>query len=129
MNWDKFIKEYNNVTNRMFYYLYETDQEGQRLDLFLFQHPYKISYIRYYYSYEIASNQINFQVDIKTAGKVINSINVFFNEKNSIRYSLRENDFFNQQSLSNINVHKIIFLWTYFLMFINSINYGLEESE
>lgn len=127
MKWNKFIQNYNNLTDRIFYYFYEIDQEGQRLDLFLFRHPYKISYIRYYYSYEIASNQINFQVDIKTAGKVVNSINVFFNKKNNIRYSLREDDFFNRKSLSNINVHKTVFLWTYFLILLNSIKYELEE--
>lgn len=125
MKWDKFIEEYNNITDRIFYYLYEIDQEGQRLDLFLFQHPYKINYIRYYYSYEIASNQINFQVDIKTAGKIVNSINVFFNNGSNICYSLREDDFFNRKTLSNINVHKTVFLWTYFLMLLNSAKYKL----
>lgn len=127
MKWNKFIQNYNDLTDRIFYYLYEIDQEGQRLDLFLFQHPYKISYIRYYYSYEIASNQINFQVDIKIAGKVVNSINIFFNKENNIRYSLREDDFFNRKTLSNMNVHKTIFLWTYFLMFSKVIEYKIGE--
>lgn len=125
MKWNKFIQNYNGLTSLVFYHLCEIDQEGQRLDLFLFQHPYKISYIRYYYSYEIISDQINFQIDIKTAGKVVNSINVFFNKENNIRYSLREDDFFNRKTLSNMNIHKTIFLWTYFLMFSKVVEYKI----
>jgi len=128
MKWDKFIQEYNDLTSSIFYHLYDmTDNENQKLTIFKFKNLLKTSSIKYYYSYEIAYKQINFQVDIKIAGKVINSINVFFNKENNIHYSLRENDFFNRQSLSNINVHKTVFLWTYFLMFINSIKYELEE--
>ena len=130
MKWSTFIQNYNDLTSLVFYHLYDmTDNENQKLIIFKFKNLLKTSHIKYYYSYEIAYKQINFQVDIKQLGFITNSINVFFNEKNSIRYSLRENDFFNRKSLSNINVHKSIFLWTYFLMFINSINYGLKESE
>jgi hypothetical protein len=130
VKWDKFIQEYNDLTSLVFYHLYDmTDNENQKLTIFKFKNLLKTSSIKYYYSYEIAYKQINFQIDIKQPGFTVNSINVFFNEENNIRYSLRENDFFNRQSLSNINVHKTVFLWTYFLMFINSINYGLEESE
>lgn len=98
MKWNKFIEEYNNITDRIFYYLYE-----------------------------IVSNQINFQVDIKTAGKIINSINVFFNKESNIRYSLREDDFFNRKTLSYINVHKTVFLWTYFLMLSKVVEYKIGE--
>lgn len=130
MKWDKFIQEYNDLTSSIFYYLYDiTNQENQRLTIFEFKSLLKTSHIEYYYTYEIAYKQINFQIDIKQPGFIVNSINVFLSDENNIRYSLRENDFFNRQSLSNINVHKTVFLWTYFLMFINSINYGLEESE
>lgn len=40
-----------------------------------------------------------------------------------LEYLLREDDFFNRKTLSNINIHKIIFLWIYFLMFINGFNH------
>lgn len=130
MKWNKFIQNYNDLTSLVFYHLYDmTDNENQKLTIFKFKNLLKTSSIKYYYSYEIAYKQINFQIDIKQPGFITNSINVFFNEKNNIRYSLRENDFFNRKSLSNINVHKTVFLWTYFLILLNSINYGLEESE
>ena len=130
MNWNKFIEDYNDLTSLVFYHLYDiTNNENQKLTMFKFKNLLKTSSIKYYYSYEIVYKQINFQIDIKQPGFIINSINIFFNEKNNIRYSLRENDFFNRQSLSNINVYKTIFLWIYFLMFINSINYELEELE
>lgn len=53
----------------------------------------------------------------------------FLMKKNSIRYSLRENDFFNRKTLSNINVHKTVFLWTYFLMLLSSVKYELGGLE
>lgn len=52
----------------------------------------------------------------------VRSINVFFME-NNVRYSLFEDSFFNRKTLSNINIHKTIFLWTYFLMLLNGFNY------
>lgn len=130
MKWDKFIQNYNDLTGLVFYHLYDmTDNENQKLTIFKFKNLLKTSCIKYYYSYEIASNQINFQVDIKTAGKIVNSINVFFNKGNNIRYSLREDDFFNRKTLSNINVHKTVFLWTYFLMLLSSVKYELGGLE
>lgn len=51
----------------------------------------------------------------------------FLIKKNNIRYSLREDDFFNRKILSNMNVHKTIFLWTYFLMLSKVIEYKIGE--
>jgi hypothetical protein len=127
MKWDKFIKEYNDLTEYLYNYWLFKGKENKKLNLFLFQHPLKINYIKYYYSYEIAQNQINFQISVKQSGKSVDCFNLFFNEKNNIRYALRENDFFNRQSLSNINVHKTIFLWTYFLMLSKVAEYEIGE--
>ena len=128
MKWNTFIQNYNDLTSLVFYHLYEmTDNENQKLIIFKFKNLLRTSRIEYYYSYEIAYKKINFLVDIKQPGFIVNSIHVFLSDENNIHYSLRENDFFNRQSLSNINVHKIIFLWTYFLMLSKVVEYKIGE--
>lgn len=125
MNWNKFIEDYNELTVFSFDHLYHLGQEDDTLDIFLFQHPYKINWIKYYYTYDIDHNHINFQIDIKTSGKTIQCLDVYLSENGKIRYILREDEFFNRKTLSNINVQKTVFLWTYYLMLINGINYKL----
>lgn len=47
----------------------------------------------------------------------------FGKEDDKLEYLLREDNFFNRKTLSNINIHKTIFLWIYFLMLINGFNH------
>lgn len=123
MNWSTFVEDYNELTALSFDHLYHFGKEDEDLEIFLFQHPYRINWIKYYYTYDIDHNYINFQIDIKTSGKYIRSINVYLSEDDKLEYLLREDDFFNRKTLSNINVHKTIFLWIYFLMLINGFNH------
>ena len=116
MNWSTFIEDYNELTALSFDHLYHSGKEDEDLEIFLFQHPYRINWIKYYYTYDIDHNYINFQIDIKTSGKTIECINTYLSEDGKFKYLLRENDLFNRKTLSNINVHKTIFLWIYFLM-------------
>lgn len=125
MNWSTFVEDYNELTTLSFDHLYHFGKEDEDLEIFLFQHQYRINWIKYYYTYDIDYNYINFQIDIKTSGKTITCINAYLSEDGKFKYVLRENEFFNRKTLSNINVHKTIFLWTYFLMLINGMNYKL----
>lgn len=125
MNWNTFVEDYNELTALSFDRLYHLGQEDDDLEIFKFNSILNTNWIRYYYTYDIDHNEINFQIDIKTSGKTIECINAYLSEDGKFKYLLRENEFFNRKTLSNINVHKIVFLWTYFLMLINGMNHKL----
>lgn len=125
MNWNTFVEDYNELTALAFDYLYHLGNEDQDLEIFKFNSILNTNWIRYYYTYDIDHNYINFQIDIKTSGKTITCINAYLSEDGNFKYVLRENEFFNRKTLSNINVHKTVFLWTYFLMLINNMNHKL----
>lgn len=125
MNWNTFVEDYNELTALVFDYLYHLGNEDQDLEIFKFNSILNTNWIRYYYTYDIDHNYINFQIDIKTSGKTITCINTYLSEDGNFEYVLRENEFFNRKTLSNINVHKTVFLWTYFLMLINNMNHKL----
>lgn len=126
MKWNKFIKDYNELTLTVFNKLVTSDKKDSELKIFLFTHPVLNScYFRYYYTYDSISHQINYQMDKKTAGHTIKCINIFNNEDNIISlyptHTIISNwKFFDQY------VHRSIFLWTYFLMLTQVVNYKLE---
>lgn len=123
MNWNHFIEDYNELTALSFDYLYHFSKEDEDLEIFKFNSELKTSWIRYYYTYDIDYNEINFQIDVKSPGKHIDTINIFYTGGNNIQHILRENEYFSRKTLSNINIHKTIFLWIYFLMLINGFNH------
>lgn len=123
MNWNHFIKDYNELTALSFDYLYHFGKEDEDLEIFKFNSGLKSNWIRYYYTYDIDHNEINFQIDVKSPGKFVDTINIFYTGGNNIQHILRENEYFSRKTLSNINVHKNIFLWIYFLMLINGFNH------
>lgn len=123
MNWNHFIGDYNELTALSFDYLYHFGKEDEDLEIFKFNSGLKTNWIRYYYTYDIDYNEINFQIDVKSPGKFVYTINIFYTGGNSIQHILRENEYFSRKTLSNINVHKTIFLWIYFLMLINGFNH------
>lgn len=126
MKWNKFIEDYNELTLTVFNKLVTSGKKDSELKIFLFTHPVLNSYyFRYYYTYDSISHQINYQMDKKTAGHTIECINIFNDEHNIIslypRHTIISNwKFFDQY------VHRSIFLWTYFLMLTQVINYELE---
>lgn len=123
MNWSTFIEDYNELTTLAFDHLYHLGKEDDDLEIFKFNSILNTSWIRYYYTYDIDHNEINFQIDIKEPGKMITCINAYLSEDEKFKYVLRKNEFFDRKTLSNINVHKTVFLWTYFLMLINGFNH------
>ena len=123
MNWNTFIKDYNELTALSFDYLYHLNKEDQELEIFKFNSTLKTNWIRYYYTYDIDYNEINFQIDVKSPGKFVDTINIFYTGGNNIQHILRENEYFSRKKLSNISVHKTVFLWTYFLMLLNGFNH------
>ena len=125
MNWNHFIEDYNELTALSFDYLYHFGKEDEDLEIFKFNSELKTNWIRYYYTYDIDYNEINFQIDVKLPGKYIDTINIFYIGGDNIQHVLRENEYFSRKTLSNINVHKTIFLWTYFLMLLNGFNHKL----
>lgn len=128
MNWNHFIKDYNELSAFSFDYLYHFGKEDEDLEIFKFNSELKTNWIRYYYTYDINYNEINFQIDVKSPGKFVDTINIFYTGGNNIQYILRENEYFSRKTLSNINVHKTIFLWIYFLMLINGFNHKFVRS-
>lgn len=126
MKWNKFIKEYNELTEYSYSYWFFRGEENKKLKIFLFTHPILNSYyFQYYYTYDQVGQQINYQMDKKTAGHTIECINIFNDEHNIIslypRHTIISNwKFFDQY------VHRSIFLWTYFLMLTQVVNYKLE---
>lgn len=129
MNWNHFIKDYNELTALSFDYLYHFGKEDEDLEIFKFNSGLKANWIRYYYTYDIDHNEINFQIDVKSPGKYIDTINIFYTGGDNIQHVLRENEYFSRKTLSNINVHKTVFLWTYFLMLLNGFNHKLVRCE
>lgn len=125
MNWNHFIKDYNGLTALSFDYLYHFGKEDEDLEIFKFNSELKTNWIRYYYTYDIDYNEINFQIDVKSPGKFVDTINIFYTGEDNIQYVLRENEYFSRKTFSNINVHKTVFLWTYFLMLLNGFNHKL----
>lgn len=125
MNWNHFIEDYNELTALSFDYLYHFGKEDEDLEIFKFNSELKTNWIRYYYTYDIDHNEINFQIDVKSPGKFVDTINIFYTGGNNIQHILRENEYFSRKTLSNINIHKTVFLWTYFLMLINGFNHKL----
>lgn len=125
MKWNTFIEDYNELTALSFDYLYHLNKEDQELEIFKFNSILNTNWIRYYYTYDIDYNEINFQIDVKSSGKFVDTINIFYTGGNNIQHVLRENEYFIQKTLSNINVHKTVFLWTYFLMLLNGFNHKL----
>lgn len=125
MNWNHFIEDYNELTALSFDHLYHFSKEDEDLEIFKFNSGLKTNWIRYYYTYDIDHNEINFQIDIKSPGKYIDTINIFYTGGDNIQHVLRENEYFSRKTLSNINIHKTVFLWTYFLMLINGFNHKL----
>lgn len=123
MNWNHFIEDYNELTALSFDYLYHFSKEDEDLEIFKFNSELKTNWIRYYYTYDIDHNEINFQIDVKSPGKYIDTINIFYTGGDSIQYILKENEYFSRKTLSNINIHKTVFLWTYFLMLLNGFNH------
>lgn len=123
MNWNHFIEDYNELTALSFDYLYHFSKEDEDLEIFKFNSELKTNWIRYYYTYDIDHNEINFQIDVKLPGKYIDTINIFYTGGDSIQYILKENEYFSRKTLSNINIHKTVFLWTYFLMLLNGFNH------
>lgn len=125
MNWNHFIEDYNELTALSFDHLYHFSKEDEDLEIFKFNSGLKTNWIRYYYTYDIDHNEINFQIDVKSPGKYIDTINIFYTGGDNIQHVLRENEYFSRKTLSNINIHKTVFLWTYFLMLINGFNHKL----
>lgn len=125
MNWNHFIEDYNELTALSFDYLYHFGKEDEDLEIFKFNSELKTNWIRYYYTYDIDYNEINFQIDVKSPGKFVDTINIFYTGGDNIQHVLRENEYFSRKTLSNINVHKTVFLWTYFLMLLNGFNHKL----
>lgn len=123
MNLNIFIKDYNELTALSFDYLYHLNKEDQELEIFKFNSTLNTNWLRYYYTYDIDYNEINFQIDVKSPGKFVDTINIFYTGGNNIQHILRENEYFSRKTLSNINIHKTVFLWTYFLMLINGFNH------
>ena len=123
MNWNHFIEDYNELTALSFDYLYHFGKEDEDLEIFKFNSELKTNWIRYYYTYDIDYNEINFQIDVKSPGKYIDTINIFYTGGDNIQHVLRENEYFSRKTLSNINVHKTVFLWVYFLMLLNGFNH------
>lgn len=129
MNWSTFVEDYNELTALSFDHLYHFCKEDEDLEIFKFNSELKTSWIRYYYTYDIDYNEINFQIDVKSPGKYIDTINIFYTGGDNIQHVLRENEYFSRKTLSNINVHKTVFLWTYFLMLLNGFNHKLARCE
>lgn len=129
MNWNHFIEDYNELTALSFDYLYHFGKEDEDLEIFKFNSELKTNWILYYYTYDIDYNEINFQIDVKSPGKYINTINIFYTGGDNIQHVLRENEYFSRKTLSNINVHKTVFLWVYFLMLLNGFNHKLVRCE
>ena len=125
MNWNHFIEDYNELTALSFDHLYHFSKEDEDLEIFKFNSGLKTNWIRYYYTYDIDHNEINFQIDVKSPGKYIDTINIFYTGGDNIQHVLRENEYFSRKTLSNINIHKTVFLWTYFLILINGFNHKL----
>ena len=129
MNWSTFVEDYNELTALSFDHLYHFGKEDEDLEIFKFNSELKTNWILYYYTYDIDYNEINFQIDVKSPGKYINTINIFYTGGDNIQHVLRENEYFSRKTLSNINVHKTVFLWVYFLMLLNGFNHKLVRCE